>query len=231
MADVVLTQSNHLFHDRKQVEKMQPYPPLQTVLAASVLREASISIALCDVTFDPPAQALEQVLDACLPRLPVICEDDFNFLSKMCLSGSRMLSFEMAKAAKESGILVAAHGCDSSAHPAAYLQAGFDYVLIEVESTLLELAQGRAPETIAGPACRGQDGMPRHTQPRMLRSEIESLPHPARDLVNMNPYHDAWRSAHGCFHRTWCPAAAVPITVTGAPSRSGETRTTSARRA
>ena len=30
MVDVLLTHSNHLYSDRKQVRKMQPYPPLQT---------------------------------------------------------------------------------------------------------------------------------------------------------------------------------------------------------
>ena len=39
MADILLTHSNHLYSDRKQVRKMQPYPPLQTLLAASLLRE------------------------------------------------------------------------------------------------------------------------------------------------------------------------------------------------
>ncbi len=51
MAEVLLTHSNSLYSDRKQVEKMQPYPPLQTILAAAVLRENSISrLALFDPT-------------------------------------------------------------------------------------------------------------------------------------------------------------------------------------
>jgi hypothetical protein len=37
MVDVLLTHSNHLQSDRKQVRKMQPYPPLQTLLAAACL--------------------------------------------------------------------------------------------------------------------------------------------------------------------------------------------------
>jgi len=35
MADILLTHSNHLYNDRKQVRKMQPYPPLQTLIAAA----------------------------------------------------------------------------------------------------------------------------------------------------------------------------------------------------
>jgi len=54
MAQVLLTHSNNLWSDRKQVEKMQPYPPLQTILAASVLRREGIETALFDPTLEPP---------------------------------------------------------------------------------------------------------------------------------------------------------------------------------
>ncbi len=39
MADVLLAHSNHLYFDRKQVRKMRPYPPLQTLIAAACLRD------------------------------------------------------------------------------------------------------------------------------------------------------------------------------------------------
>ena len=38
MADILLTHSYHLYYDRKQVAKMQPYPPLGTLYAAALLR-------------------------------------------------------------------------------------------------------------------------------------------------------------------------------------------------
>ena len=56
MADVLLTHSNHLYYDRKQVRKMQPYPPLQTLLAAACLRRAGYEVAL----FDPALAAPEE---------------------------------------------------------------------------------------------------------------------------------------------------------------------------
>ena len=46
MVDVLLTHSNHLYNDRKQVRKMQPYPPLQTLLAAACLRREGYRVAL-----------------------------------------------------------------------------------------------------------------------------------------------------------------------------------------
>ena len=197
---VLLTHSNHLYNDRKQVEKMQPYPPLQTLLAAAVLREAGIDAALCDTTFDDPDRAIQRALDANGPSLLVVCEDDFNFLSKMCLGRNRELSFRMAAAAKRRGLAAAVHGSDSSDHAAEYLAAGFDYVLIgEVESTLLELAQGKPAEQISGLAFPSTCSGVHYTPARALRTDLDSLPMPARDLVDIERYREQWVAAHGYF--------------------------------
>ena len=48
MADILLAHSNHLYSDRKQARKMQPYPPLQTLIAAAQLRQAGFAVALFD---------------------------------------------------------------------------------------------------------------------------------------------------------------------------------------
>ncbi len=53
MVDILLTHSNHVYSDRKQVRKMQPYPPLQTLLAAACLRREGYDVAL----FDPALAA------------------------------------------------------------------------------------------------------------------------------------------------------------------------------
>ena len=37
MADILLTHANHLYSDWKQLRKMQPYPPPQTLVAAALL--------------------------------------------------------------------------------------------------------------------------------------------------------------------------------------------------
>jgi hypothetical protein len=61
MAEVLLTHSNNLYSDRQQIEKIQPYPPLQTILAAPVLREQGIEAALFDPTIESPGR---EMLDA-----------------------------------------------------------------------------------------------------------------------------------------------------------------------
>src|SRR4051812_2688752 len=151
MADVLLTHTNHLYSDPKQVAKMQPYPPLQTILAAAVLEQHGIKTALYDPTLDSPQGGFRAALELHRPRLVVVCEDDFNFLSKMCLGRNRALPFWMAQTASALGIEVAAHGSDASDHAVEYLAAGFGTVLIgEVENTLLEFAQGHPRDGIAG---------------------------------------------------------------------------------
>src|SRR5277367_3797083 len=199
MADVLLTHSNHLYFDRKQTKKMQPYPPLQTLLAAAALRERGISEELFDSTFHSLEEVFAAALDTHRPRLVIVCEDDFNFLSKMCLGRNRELAFSMAAAARTRGVPIAAHGSDASDHVLEYLDAGFDSVLIgEVETTLVELAEARPRASIRGLAYR--DGLAvQRNAPRELRTDLDKLPFPAWDLVDMDQYRQAWQRAHGYF--------------------------------
>jgi radical SAM superfamily enzyme YgiQ (UPF0313 family) len=199
MADVLLTHSNHLYSDRKQVQKMQPYPPLQTLLAAAALRERGISVSLFDSTFHDPEDGFAEALDTHRPRLAIVCEDDFNFLSKMCLGRNREIAFSMAAAARGKNVPIAAHGSDASDHLLEYLDAGFDSVLIgEVEATLVELAGGQSRASIRGLAYRDSSSV-RHNPPREVRTDLAALPLPAWDLVKMQQYRQAWNDAHGYF--------------------------------
>jgi hypothetical protein len=127
MVDLLLAHSNHPFHNRKQAQKMRPYPLLQTLLAAALLRENGISIAPSDVTLDPPEEKLEALLDSCAPRMLVVREDDFKFLTKMCPGRNRELPFRTAQMARRCNPSTI-HSSDSSAHVPDYLGAGFDYV-------------------------------------------------------------------------------------------------------
>ena len=78
------------------------------------------------------------------PRIVAIYEDNFNFLSKMCLSRMRQIAFDMIDTASMSGAKVVVNGSDASDHSADYLARGADYVLLgEAEWTLLELVDAR----------------------------------------------------------------------------------------
>jgi len=206
MADVLLTHSNHIYNDRKQVRKMQPYPPLQTLLAAACLRREGYEVALFDPTIEAGEPGFEQALARHRPRLVAVCEDNFNFLTKMCLLRNRELACWMAATARRAGIPAIVNGSDATDRAAEYLAAGFDHVVVgEVEQAIVELAHclldgAGAPERLRGIAFLDpHSGQVRHTPPRTPIADLDTLPMPAWDLVDTEPYRRAWTSAHGYF--------------------------------
>jgi anaerobic magnesium-protoporphyrin IX monomethyl ester cyclase len=213
MRGILLTHANHVLSDSKQSAKMQPYPPLQTLLAAAVLRESGISASLFDPALkNEPLVDFRAAVAERNPRMVVVCEDDFNFLSKMCLARNRELAFSMARIANEAGIFAVAHGSDASDHPIEYLKAGFRAVLIgEVESALLEMASGTEFAEIPGLAWLSGDGLPRFNPRPALREDLDSLPIPAWDLVDIDAYRKAWHSAHGYFSLNMASSRGCPF--------------------
>src|SRR3954454_18401168 len=212
MVDVLLAHSNHIYNDRKQTEKMQPYPPLQTIMAASLLRDAGFSVALCDVTFEAPEEKIRQCVRQCRPRLLAVYEDGFNFLNKMCLSRNRELACAMAQIARSENVTAAVHGPDASDHVADYLRAGFHYVLLgEGELTLRELAEGRAATTIPGLAFCGEAGVIQYTGRRDLLTDLDGFSLPAWDLVNVDQYREAWTAKHGFFSLNMVSSRGCPF--------------------
>src|SRR5215472_4441130 len=138
MADVLLTHSYHLPYDRKQLRKMEPYPPLGTLYAAGLLRAQGISVAVFDCMLQQPEAGLEEALRVYRPRIVAIYEDDFNFLTKMCLTRMRELAWDMIAIARKYGARVIVHGSDATDHAAEFLSRGADCVLEgEAEYSLL----------------------------------------------------------------------------------------------
>jgi anaerobic magnesium-protoporphyrin IX monomethyl ester cyclase len=203
-ADVLLTHSYHLAHDAKQWRKMQPYPPLGTLYAAAALRDAGISVAVFDPMLQDPIPGFEQALLEHRPRVVAIYEDDFNFVTKMCLTHMRDLAQRLAQIAHSQNLTVIAHGSDATDNQKLYLDAGMDYILNgEAEQTLTtlcrQLLKGHAAGNIPGLTTYS----PTHTlianTPAPKNPSWSSLPAPARDLIDLTPYRDAWTIAHGSF--------------------------------
>ena len=202
MADILLTHSNHLFFDPKQVKKMQPYPPLQTLIAASLLRQRGYSAAVFDSTFRAPDEGFAEAVERHRPGVIVVAEDNFNFLTKMCLVRSREVAFGYAAAARSAGIPIVVNGSDSADHAAEYLAHGFDSVIAgELEETLLELCSTGAGNArgLAGLRWLDAGGIVRHGAPRRPVPDLAQIPGPAWDLVDISAYRDAWMRAHGYF--------------------------------
>ena len=202
MADILLTHSYHLPYDAKQVRKMQPYAPLGTLYAASALRNDGIDVAVFDSMLQEPSAAFQSALKKHQPKIVAVYEDDFNFLSKMCLTRMREVAWEIAAHARAAGAMAIAHGSDATDNATLFLKNGFDYVLCgEAEETVVRLCRG----LLAGARIPKMDGLI-HRHDRLQNAPLRSrnpgwaeLPAPSRDLIDLEPYRKAWTSAHGYF--------------------------------
>ncbi len=201
---VLFTHSYFLRYDPKQWATMQPYAPLGTIFAAAWLRQHGYDVRLHDVMFATGPETIQPVLEEYRPDFLVIYDDGFNYLTKMCLTNMREAAFKMSEMAKGYGCKVIVSSSDSTDHFDMYLDHNADYVIIgEAEQTLLELVNalkaGKDNNTdIPGLATR-IDGHTVHTGKRPVMNDLDSLPLPAWDLVNVKEYQKAWRNSHGYF--------------------------------
>jgi anaerobic magnesium-protoporphyrin IX monomethyl ester cyclase len=220
-AEILVAHSYYLLDDPKQVEKMRPYAPLSTLITAAVLRERGHAVALFDAMLAPGTDAFLEMLDGVRPRVVALVEDSFNFLTKMCTLRMRESALSMVRAAHAAGCRVVVNGSDASDHPALYLAAGADAVLLgDPESGVPELAelwlrdpvapldsvaglalpanQMRGRLAVLGGGCEPRGDAPvRRTPPRAAVRDLDALPFPAWDLVDAEAYRRAWTGAHG----------------------------------
>ena len=80
---------------------MQPYPPLGTLYAAALLRQRGyLRGAVRQHACRPRRGNFSKTVAETRPRIVAIYEDNFNFLSKMCLSRMRQIAFGMIDTAE-----------------------------------------------------------------------------------------------------------------------------------
>ena len=101
--DVLLGQSYFLRFDPKLWAAMQPYPPLGTLYAASYLRSRGYTVDLFDAVLSASESEWDDALARSKPRVAVLYEDNFNYLSKMCLLRMREAAFAMIRMARQRG--------------------------------------------------------------------------------------------------------------------------------
>jgi anaerobic magnesium-protoporphyrin IX monomethyl ester cyclase len=199
---VLFTHSYFLQFDPKQWALSKPYPPLGTIQAASYLRENNFEVDLFDVSFSSSPLEILPKLDSFAPSVLVIYDDGFNYLTKMCLTKMREAAFDMISEAKKRGIHVVVASSDSTDQYELYLSKGADEIILgEGEITLLALMnclknEGEVP-TIEGIAYQTSNEIKKSPK-RPIYTELDNLPIPAWDLINIKPYQEAWKK-HGYF--------------------------------
>lgn len=192
--DILFTNAYHISDDHHEQITMRPYPALGPLYIAAYLREHGYGVAFFDSVFQTDERALAARAQDLDPR----------FVGVSALVIGRHTAREQIRLLKGQGRTVIAGGPDPTIVPGIYLKEyGADYVVVgEGEHTALELMDtlsgrsARPIEEIQGIAYV-RDGELRFTRAREKIKDLDSLPWPARDLMDVAPYLGAWRRRHG----------------------------------
>jgi anaerobic magnesium-protoporphyrin IX monomethyl ester cyclase len=209
MLSILVCHSYFLSFDRKQQARSKPYPPLATLQVAAMLRQSGHQVSLFDSMLADDFSRFQRQLDVLKPQLVLLYEDNYNFLSKMCLGRMRSAAGEMLGLARARGARIIVGGSDASDAPAHYLAAGADAVLhgealgalmalidrlnADASVDALQLAHGLPDVSVAaGTSTQRHRGAARLPEPDLGVQ-------PAWDLVDVEKYRRVWRRAHGFF--------------------------------
>ncbi len=203
MSKLLFSHSYFYQFDPKQWRAQQPYPPLATIQAAAYMREAGHDVALFDTNLRMHPLEVREALKEQAPKYFIIYDDGFNYLTKMCLTNMREAACEMATEAKKHNCIVIINSSDSTDQYEYYLKRKVDYVVRgEGEETLKELVRileaGGDVRSVEGLAFL-QDGQVILTNSRNVLRDLDALPLPAWDLVDIESYKSTWLSKHGYF--------------------------------
>lgn len=171
-------------------EWMMPYFPLGILYLASAARHAGHEVAVFDGTFAESETAFAKHLSDFQPD--VVCIASLVTL--------RPAALELGKMSAAQGAKVIYGGADPSVEPDAYLQDEAIVVLGEGELSFVELLavldQQGDIEKVPGIAYQTAAGV-HSTKSREPIWDLDSLPLPARDLMDTTRYMEAWQKAHG----------------------------------
>ena len=193
MPDILLTHGYFLEEDEKEQQIMKPYPPLGLLYISAYLRRAGFDVEIYDGTWGSKAGLYER-----LAREPGGVLGIYTNLI------TRANVVAITAEAKRHGWTVVLGGPESANYTEQYLAHGADVVVVgEGEETLAELLPtlaSRGPhrlQGIAGTAFRDEHGQVVSNPPRPQIADLDSLPWPDRERIDLPKYVDVWRTHHG----------------------------------
>lgn len=190
---VYLTHGYFISEDQKEQQIMKPYPPLGLLYISAFLSENEIQNKVFDSTFSTFSELIEDLKEDRPDVLAVYA----NLMTK--LNVLRIMKFAK-EVLPETKIILG--GPDVTYNTADYLENGADYIVIgEGEETMLELVlsleKNENPNEIDGLAFIGESGSEVKTKPRVKIRDIDSLPLPNRDSIDITKYLSVWKEHHG----------------------------------
>lgn len=193
MADVLLTHGYFIHEDEKERQINKPYPTLGLLYLSAYLKRAGFEVEVFDSTFAERGE-----LEARLAAGP---GGVLGIYTNLITRGSVV---DIVGRARRYGWTVVLGGPESANYPDEYLARGADVVVVgEGEETMLELLPAlsfKGPHRlhgVAGAVFRDEDGAVVHNPPRAQIADIDALPWPDREAIDLSRYVETWRTHHG----------------------------------
>ncbi len=210
MANVLLVNPLFLSQSVEEQAASSPYFPLGLLYLAAYIRERGHQVSIFDGTFAEGEGDFIAALKEIRPDIVGIT----------ALMPTKDAALRLAQIGKEAGVTVVIGGPDPTYSPEDYL----DYPQVDIvihhegEITLVALldlldkgqltADSLAQEL--GIAFRDGNGRTIVNRPRPYIQDLDSLPFPARDLIDMNKYLTTWREQSGYTSLTLATSRGCP---------------------
>ena len=197
MAKILLCHPLFLSLNPEEQALQSPYFPLGLLYLAGYVRAQGHAVAVFDGTFEEDVSSFSARLAAEQPDMVGIS----------ALLPLREMALTLAAQAQAAGALTILGGPDPTKDPRYYLEFPHIDLVVhhEGEQTLDALlrlidAGPLTPELLRrepGIAYRDAAGEAVVNQPRPLIENLDEIPLPARDLIDINRYLDTWREENG----------------------------------
>lgn len=192
--DVFLTHGYFLEEDEKEQAIMRPYPPLGLLYISAFLKEHDVKTMVFDTTFS----SFEELKKALEKNKPALVALYANLMTKINLI--KVMRFIRSNP-KLSETKIVLGGPDVTYNKENYMAAGADFLVIgEGEQTMLELAEAikndRSVAEITGLVHWNEKEMVVNP-PRVKIKQVDELPMPDREAIDLETYLSAWKERHG----------------------------------
>jgi radical SAM superfamily enzyme YgiQ (UPF0313 family) len=213
-SNILLASVYTLEEDPWERKQMKPYPPLGILYIASYLKKHGFendNFMMFDATFNPGFKKYSDCLDTFKPDIIGITTNTIT----------ENKAIDMIKITKEKhDIPVIIGGPGPSMNPKNYLNGNADCVVLgEGEETAIEVFRhftnkdDLAIEEIKGIAFK-KNNRTVNTPSRGLIKDLDTIPYPYRDLIDVEDYRQVWKKRHGTFFSSIITARGCPYSCT-----------------
>jgi anaerobic magnesium-protoporphyrin IX monomethyl ester cyclase len=190
---ILFTHAYYLSDDPKEQKIMKPYPPLGLLYVSGLLKRQNNANVVVDTTFSSQQSQLEHILEK---QPKVICIYT-NLMTKVEV----IRLIKILKTQKFNFPKIILGGPDVTYNIPNYLKSGADFLVIgEGEETTLELYNAimtsKNFNEVDGIAFLENDSVIQ-TNARTKFKELDELPLPNREAINMYSYLETWKNNHG----------------------------------